>query len=123
MPWQQLIFDSSRDAAPALEEALLESGALSVTLQDSADEPVLEPGVGERPLWSETRVVALFDVDADLDIALRGMSRLPVPRLMAAVVAARDAPSSQPKLPPCNSGSYPRRGRRCISSFCRNQIA
>jgi len=70
MPWQQLIFDSSRDAAPALEEALLESGALSVTLQDSADEPVLEPGVGERPLWSETRVVALFDADADIDIAL-----------------------------------------------------
>lgn len=70
MPWQQLIFDSTRDAAPALEEALLESGALSVTLQDSADEPVLEPGVGERPLWRETRVVALFDADADIDIAL-----------------------------------------------------
>ncbi len=70
MPWQQLIFDSSRDAAPTLEEALLESGALSVTLQDSADEPVLEPGVGERPLWSETRVVALFDAEADIDIAL-----------------------------------------------------
>ncbi len=70
MPWQQLIFDSSRDRAPALEEALLDCGALSVTLQDSADEPVLEPGVGERPLWSETRVVALFDADADIDTAL-----------------------------------------------------
>lgn len=70
MPWQQLIFDSSREQATQLEEALLECGALSVTLQDSADEPVLEPGVGERPLWSETRVVALFDADADLDNAL-----------------------------------------------------
>ena len=70
MAWQQLIFDSSREQAPPLEEALLDAGALSVTLQDSADEPVLEPGVGERPLWSETRVVALFDADADIETAL-----------------------------------------------------
>ena len=44
-----------------IEALLLEFGALSVTLSDDADEPVLEPGVGETPLWSETRVTALFD--------------------------------------------------------------
>lgn len=74
MSWQQLRFDSARERAEALEDALLELGALSVTLQDNADEPVLEPGVGERPLWQATRVVALFDAGADIDAVLAGLS-------------------------------------------------
>jgi len=49
----------------ALEDALLAAGALSVTLSDAADTPVLEPGVGETPLWPETRITALFDADVD----------------------------------------------------------
>jgi ribosomal protein L11 methyltransferase len=57
-----LVFESDRTRAPALEDALLEIGALSVTLQDSADEPVFEPGVGETPLWQATRVLALFEM-------------------------------------------------------------
>lgn len=65
MAWLQLSFDSNREQAPALEDALLELGAVSVTLLDSADEPVLEPGVGERPLWTQTRVVALFEEGTD----------------------------------------------------------
>lgn len=78
MAWLQLTYDSSRDQAPDLEDALLELGAASVTLQDNADEPVLEPGVGERPLWSETRVVALFPADTDLDpVRLGMMARFP----------------------------------------------
>jgi ribosomal protein L11 methyltransferase len=63
--WLQLVFESDRTQAPALEDALLEVGALSVTLQDSADEPVFEPGVGETPLWQATRVLALFEIEAD----------------------------------------------------------
>ena len=74
MSWQQLVFASDRERAPALEDALLELGALSVTLQDNADEPVLEPGVGERPLWQATRLVALFDAEADIDAVLAGVS-------------------------------------------------
>ena len=65
MSWLQLVFESDRTRAPALEDALLEIGALSVTLQDSADEPVFEPGVGETPLWQATRVLALFELAAD----------------------------------------------------------
>jgi ribosomal protein L11 methyltransferase len=63
--WLQLVFESDRTRVPALEDALLEIGALSVTLQDSADEPVFEPGVGETPLWQATRVLALFEIAAD----------------------------------------------------------
>ena len=50
-----------------LEDALVEYGALSVTLTDGGDEPLLEPAPGETPLWSDTRVTALFDAGADLD--------------------------------------------------------
>lgn len=67
MAWLQLCFESDAEQAPQLEDTLLELGAAAVTLQDSADEPVLEPGVGERPLWRATRVVALFEEHADRD--------------------------------------------------------
>src|SRR5690606_4659008 len=74
MSWQQLVFASDRAREPALEDTLLELGVLSVTLQDNADEPVLEPGVGERPLWQATRLVALFDAETDIDAVLAGVS-------------------------------------------------
>lgn len=73
MAWLQLVFDSDRERAPELEDALLELGALSVTLQDNADEPVLEPGVGETPLWSETRLLALFDEGTDPDAVIAAL--------------------------------------------------
>lgn len=65
MPWLELRIDSNRDTAPALEEALLAAGALSVTLQDNADQPIFEPALGETPLWQATRVTGLFEADVD----------------------------------------------------------
>jgi ribosomal protein L11 methyltransferase len=65
MPWLELRIDSSREDAPALEEALLTAGALSVTLQDNADQPIFEPALGETPLWQATRVTGLFEADVD----------------------------------------------------------
>lgn len=70
MAWLQLILASDREQATALEDALLDAGAVSVTLQDNADEPVLEPGVGETPLWSATKILALFTEDAAIEIVL-----------------------------------------------------
>lgn len=67
MTWLQLVFESDRDRAPLLEDALLEIGALSVTLQDSADEPVFEPGIGETPLWQATRILALFEAQESIE--------------------------------------------------------
>ncbi len=49
----------------AVEEALLASGAQSITFQDRGDEPVLEPQVGEMRLWQDTLVRALFDAGSD----------------------------------------------------------
>jgi ribosomal protein L11 methyltransferase len=45
----------------AVEMALEEIGAISVTFLDRGDEPVLEPKPGEIRLWSDTSVRALFD--------------------------------------------------------------
>ncbi|MGK0674367.1 MAG: 50S ribosomal protein L11 methyltransferase [Halothiobacillaceae bacterium] len=61
MPWHQLSLTIPRDQAEALEDTLLELGAVSVTLQDAADVPVLEPLPGETPLWPEVNVVGLFE--------------------------------------------------------------
>ncbi|GAB3320478.1 50S ribosomal protein L11 methyltransferase [Haliea atlantica] len=39
---------------------------MAVTLEDNADELVLEPGVGETPLWRQTRLTGLFPADTDM---------------------------------------------------------
>lgn len=62
----------------AVEAALFASGALSVSLLDAADDPVLEPAPGETPLWPRTTVVGLFASDADpLGLELRVRASLP----------------------------------------------
>ncbi|TQV64281.1 MAG: 50S ribosomal protein L11 methyltransferase [Halothiobacillaceae bacterium] len=65
MPWHQITLTTPRDQADSLEDTLLELGAVSVTLQDAADVPVLEPLPGETPLWPEVNVVGLFEDEAD----------------------------------------------------------
>jgi ribosomal protein L11 methyltransferase len=44
----------------AVETALLDVGASSITFVDRADDPILEPKPGEVRLWSDTLVRALF---------------------------------------------------------------
>lgn len=70
MPWLQLKLASTPDAAQRLSDLLSEAGALAVTLQDAADQPLYEPPPGATPLWSQTWVTGLFDADADLNVAL-----------------------------------------------------
>ena len=65
MPWMQLRIDASSDEARDLEQVLFDAGALAVTLEDNADQPILEPGLGETPLWQDTRVTGLFDAAVD----------------------------------------------------------
>ena len=66
MSWLQLRLDTDPDTSKRLEEAVLEAGAAAVTLEDNADQPLLEPGVGETPLWQQTRLTALFAADTDM---------------------------------------------------------
>ena len=60
-PWIQLSFETGTHSVEALEHALQASGAVAVTLEDAADDPVLEPPPGETPLWKQTRVTGLYD--------------------------------------------------------------
>ncbi len=70
MPWLQLKLASTPDAAQRLSDILSDAGALAVTLQDAADQPLYEPPPGATPLWSQTWVTGLFDADADLQAVL-----------------------------------------------------
>lgn len=51
--------------ADLIETLLLGQDALAVTLTDAGDMPLLEPGVGETPLWDDVVLIGLFPGDAD----------------------------------------------------------
>lgn len=59
--WQQLWLDVPATDAERCEAAFEQAGALSVTMTELGDQPVLEPRPGENPLWDQTRVTGLFE--------------------------------------------------------------
>jgi ribosomal protein L11 methyltransferase len=72
MAWQSLRITAREDSAEALSEALLELGALSVSLEDAqagtAEEQAIfgEPGEPPAGLWQNSIVSALFAPEADI---------------------------------------------------------
>ncbi|MDG1311464.1 MAG: 50S ribosomal protein L11 methyltransferase [Porticoccaceae bacterium] len=66
--WIQLQIEVSRQYSESAEDAMLDAGAVSVTLQDAADQPILEPGVGETPLWDNCILKALFPSSVNTDV-------------------------------------------------------
>jgi len=67
MSWLQLSLDLSESQAPLLELVFEGLGALSVTLADAGEQPVLEPAPGEQRIWRQTRVTGLFEGTTDID--------------------------------------------------------
>ena len=67
MAWFQLIVDAGEQDPETLSDLMTELGAVSVTLEDSADQPLFEPPVGETPLWKNTRVMGLFADEINQD--------------------------------------------------------
>ena len=65
MPFHQITVEVGRTDPAPHEDLLWSLGALSVTLEDAADDPVLEPRPGEMPLWPTVRIRALFADGAD----------------------------------------------------------
>ena len=65
MSFLQLSLDIGARNPEPYEDALFELGALSVTLLDAADDPVLEPAPGAMPLWPTIVVRAVFAADTD----------------------------------------------------------
>jgi ribosomal protein L11 methyltransferase len=60
MAFLQLIVELGHADPEPMEDALFAIGALSVTLEDAADNPILEPAPGALPLWPTINVKALF---------------------------------------------------------------
>jgi ribosomal protein L11 methyltransferase len=74
MPFLQFTLDvGARDPQPC-EDALFALGALSVTLVDAADDPVLEPAPGAMPLWPTVVVSAVFPADVDVAALRAGLA-------------------------------------------------
>src|SRR6202042_1666174 len=70
MSFYEIEFPLASLSSDAVEEALLEVGASSITFVDRGDEPVLEPKPGEIRLWSDTLVRALFQETSDAALNL-----------------------------------------------------
>lgn len=67
MPWIQARLTTTKNQAPLIELLFEELGALSITLGDAEDEPLLEPKPGELPLWQQIQVTGLFEGDTNPD--------------------------------------------------------
>lgn len=80
MPFVQLTLCVGAADPEPFEDALLVAGASSITLEDAADDPVLEPAPGTTPLWPSVKIKALFDASSDPQViqALL-LSQLPQP--------------------------------------------
>lgn len=58
--FQLKIDQCARDEADVLSDMLEDMGALSVTLTDLYDSPILEPELGTTPLWADVVIQALY---------------------------------------------------------------
>ena len=93
MSWLQLKIETTKADAPRLEELLETVGAAAVLMEDSADQPLLEPPPGATPLWDATRVVGIFTVDSEVDAVvefLEGQLGHPLPAHRIEVLEDKD---------------------------------
>jgi ribosomal protein L11 methyltransferase len=67
MSWLQIKIETRKADAPRFEDLLETAGAAAVLMEDSGDQPLLEPPPGAQPLWDATTVVGLFVVDSEMD--------------------------------------------------------
>ena len=70
MPFLELTLRCTEATQPRYENALDDVGALAVTMLDadadtSNERAILEPGVGETPLWNDLVLTALFPADTN----------------------------------------------------------
>lgn len=61
MLYQLNIENCHRDKLDDITDLLEDAGALSITITDKNDEPILEPELGTTPVWRENVIQVLFD--------------------------------------------------------------
>ncbi len=70
MAWQKLIIQTVPAQAETLANALLEVGALAVSLEENSPEAVFQLEPEQHPLWQQLNVVALLDTTTDAKLLL-----------------------------------------------------
>ncbi len=65
MGWLQLKITATDSQVEDIEGLLLELGALSVTVMDAADQPLLEPDPKTHPMWDQAIVIGLYPEGVD----------------------------------------------------------
>ncbi|RKZ92046.1 MAG: 50S ribosomal protein L11 methyltransferase [Gammaproteobacteria bacterium] len=68
MSWHQLSVITDKQTAPKVSDFFSDLGAVSVTYMDAEDQPVYEPPPGETKIWRLTKVIALFELDAEPEL-------------------------------------------------------
>jgi ribosomal protein L11 methyltransferase len=92
MTFYEIEFPLATLSSDAVESALLDVGASSITFLDHGDEPVLEPKPGEIRLWRDTLVRALFQESSDAALNLNRLASVLGPHVTqtARVRAVKD---------------------------------
>lgn len=67
MPWLQLKIQTTREYAESINTFLNLFGAVAITLQDAADQPLLEPDLNTTPLWNEINILSLFKPEISVE--------------------------------------------------------
>ena len=78
MPFLELAIRCRESEQPRYETALEDVGALAMTLLDAEvdtpnEQAILEPGVGQTPLWDDIALSALFAFDTDALLLLAAL--------------------------------------------------
>lgn len=63
MGWLQVSINTTKNHAEIAEDCLFSAGAQTVTLTDAADQPILEPGPNETPVWNNVVITGLFSLE------------------------------------------------------------
>lgn len=74
--WQAIDFYAKKDEVDAVEELCFLHGAISICLEDAADEPLFEPPLGQIMLWQNVKGQAIFEADVPLDDALEALGAM-----------------------------------------------
>lgn len=101
MAWIEIVIEVARAQAEPLSDAMMEAGALSVSVEDAdegtdAEKPLFgEPGMEpEEAAWERSRVVALADTDCDaaalVSAAANAIGMAAVPSFLTREVAEQD---------------------------------
>ncbi|MDZ4298562.1 MAG: 50S ribosomal protein L11 methyltransferase [Moraxellaceae bacterium] len=75
MSWLQLKIETQKSDATRYQDLLELAGAAAILMEDSGDQPLLEPPPGAQPLWDATRVIGLFVVDSEMDAVVEFLER------------------------------------------------